>query len=67
MFQLLAAQKATALPLTAALAVAGSLESVAWASCIIQKAPDISLSQGIESREWTIIGQAIMRPGGSVL
>lgn len=67
MFQLLAAQKATALPITAALAVAGSLESVAWASCIIQKAPDISLSQGIESREWTIIGQAIMRPGGSVL
>lgn len=67
MFQLLAAQKASGLPLVAGLAVAGSTESVAWASCVIQKSPDITYSQGIESREWTITGQAIMRPGGSIL
>lgn len=67
MASLLALQKSTGQPLTASLFVAGSLESVTWSSCVIEKAPDIGLSQSIESREWTITGQALVRPGGSII
>lgn len=67
MSQLLALQKASGQSLIAALVVTGSTESVTWSSCVIEKAPDISLSQSIESREWTITGQALVRPGGSIV
>lgn len=64
---LLALQKSGVAPLIGSLIVSGSRESIQWPSCVITKAPDGSLSQSIEGREWTITGQAVIRPGGSIL
>lgn len=67
LFAALASMKATGLVLTAAVQVTGSTESVTWGSCVITKAADIVLGRENQAREWTLTGQALMRPGTQIL